>query len=136
MKEKIRDNVRASTSRTPVSGRRDILAVKGIPSDVIPRWVNDKEDRLQRFLDGGWTFWTDKNTRVGERTVNADKATGNVVSKYVGSGITAYLMVIDRDLYEQDQWAKEENLRDIEASMKNPDLEGRYGNIKISEQDV
>lgn len=119
--------------RIPVSGHRNILNVKGVNTDLYTyRWVNDVDDRLDRFKLGGWEFVTD-DVKVGERTVDSSKHTESIVSKYVGANRTAYLMRINRAWYEEDQKAKEIALKESEAAMLQSDRngEGRYGKVSI-----
>ena len=125
----LEDNTRPR--RIPVSSNRDILTVKRIPKDKVSRWVNDKEDRLFKFLQGGWEFVTDEGTVVGEKTVDASRGVGTVVHRQVGGGVTAYLMVIDRELYEEDQLAKQDNVDEKEADLyREMKSKNYYGDIK------
>lgn len=56
------------------------------------RWVNDTEDRVQMFIDGGYAHVKDEN--------------GDDRVRRAGSGISAYLMEIDETLYNDDQESK------------------------------
>ena len=111
-------------ARVPVSGNRDILAVKNIPDNKIARWVNDVDNRILKFQQGGQEFVTDEGVTVGQPTVESSKAVGKVVSKIVGTKKTneplyAYLMVIDRDWYNQDQQAKQNDVDAQEQAIYN-----------------
>lgn len=119
--------------RVPVSGNRQILSVYGIPTNLHPRWVNDEPGRVDQFLRAGYTFWTDKNVRVGERTVNTGENVGSVTTLNVGGGIVAYLMVLDKDLYDQDQRDKQKAIDSQEAAMHKNDKQAidGYGDIRI-----
>lgn len=126
---------KSKTRRVPLSTPRDLLACKGLPSNLHARWVNDVGDRIQRFLDAGYTFYTDKRLQVGDRTVNPDRQLGTVISKNVNpnsTGSVAYLMVIDQKLYEDDQQLKFKETDDLEETIKNPSKEGQYGKTDIS----
>lgn len=120
--------------RIPVSGNREILSVYGIPEDLRARWVNDEPGRINKFLMAGYTFFTDKHVRVGERTVNTGENIGSVISRNVGGGMTSYLMVLDRDFYEQDQRAKQKIIDDQHASMhgKAKQAIDGYGDLNIN----
>lgn len=119
--------------RIPVSGNREILSVYGLPEDLYARWVNDEPGRIDKFLRAGYTFWTDKHIRVGERTVNTGENIGSVTTLNVGGGVVAYLMVLDRDLYEQDQEAKQNVINAQEAAMHRKDKQAidGYGDLNI-----
>lgn len=111
-------------SRVPVSGNRDILAVQNIPEHKIARWVNDVDNRILKFQQGGWEFVTDQGVVVGQPTVESSKAVGKVVTKIVGTKKTneplyAYLMVIDRDWYNEDQRSKQDNVDANEQMIYN-----------------
>lgn len=108
--------------RVPISGNRDILAVRNIPEGKVGRWVNDVGDRCIRFRQGGWEFVTDKGIEVGEKTVESSSATGSTISKLVGTKnnnepLHAYLMVIAREWYDEDQTRKQEDVDAVEESI-------------------
>lgn len=109
-------------NRIPVSGNRDILVVDKLPEDKVARWVNDDKDRILKFLQGGWEFVTDQGVVVGEKTVEASKGIGSVVHRLVGTKATneplyAYLMVISKDWYNEDQAAKQTEVDAREESI-------------------
>lgn len=121
--------------RTPVSQARDVLSVE-MPSGKVGRWVNDQGNRLQKFLQGGWEFVTDKGTVVGEKTVEASRGVGSVVHRLVGTKenhepLYAYLMVISKEWYDDDQDAKERQIRSYEdeifSKFKKNDEDNTYG---------
>jgi hypothetical protein len=72
---------------------------------------------LQRFLDAGYEFVTQRGLVVGEQKADASREAGDLVSRGSGAYIL-YLMVIDRDLYEQDQAAKQAEVDKTEAAMR------------------
>lgn len=79
-----------STNRKPV-GLRGINKTptrKGFRR----RWVNDKEDRVQMFQDGGYTLVKDD--------------AGETRTRRAGSGVNAVLMEIEEGIYFEDQEAK------------------------------
>lgn len=119
---------RQSRDRVPVGVRGGRLShdkANEDPSKVY-RWVNDEPGRIARFERGGYAKVTDD---------------GSPVTEHAGGGQTAYLMAIDRDLYDEDQQTKLEPVREVEKAIKagrldqNPD-DGRYvprGGIEIEE---
>lgn len=132
-REKLLEESGARPRRIPVSTNRDVLTVKKLPKDKVARWVNDKEDRIFKFLQGGWEFVTDEGTVVGEKTVDASRGVGTVVHRQVGGGITAYLMVIDKELYEEDQLAKQDAVDEQEEGLfRDMKSKGYYGEIETS----
>lgn len=127
--------------RVPLHQSRDILSVIGIKiKDHVTRLVNDGMPndpyRIQRFLDAGWKF-VHKNQEngdvtLGERTVNSAESTDSLVSRPVGKGVTTYLMAIHKDLYKEDQEAKQARVDESERAMKATGKEeGKYGSIQL-----
>lgn len=120
-----RDTVRQTevrTSRVPVSSNRAPLAVKGFDqTNVRGRWVNDIEDRIARFLEGGYKFVNRDNTLGdGEGSAGSSSAIDSRVRKPVGRGVYAYLMALPVELYEADQKAKQREIDLTEAAIKRP----------------
>ena len=117
--------------RVPINGARDILTVKGIPEDLHPCWVN--EDNVQRFVDAGYGFWNGKSI-VGDNKVDSNSGlTSGVMSKNVGNGVTAYLMVIPKALYDEDQKSVQQDVSAKEAILfrSQKQADGRYGDIEV-----
>lgn len=117
--------------RVPINGSRDVLTVKGIPENLHPCWVN--EDNVQRFIDAGYGFWNGK-TIVGDNKVDSNSGlTTGVVSKNVGNNVTAYLMVIPVEFYNEDQKQLQQEISAKEAILfrSQKQADGRYGNIEV-----
>lgn len=97
-----------------------------IPSDKIGRWINDVDNRIEMALNSDYEFVTNKdNAHIGNGIRNENTDIGSKISKIVGSGkngepIRAYLMMIDRDWYEEDQAKKEEKNNMIEQAIRVP----------------
>lgn len=120
-------------TRIPVSGNRNILTLENLDPAYNYRWVNDVEGRLNRFVAGGWAFAT-KTGEVGDRTADSSSGTSSVVSKEVGAGVTAYLMRIKMEWFEEDKAAKAAQIDKSEESMKrqlNSKEDASYGKVTI-----
>ena len=118
--------------RIPVSGNRDILAVQNQDPAYIYRWVNDVDDRLYRFEQGGWEkLYGD--IKVGQVSADSSKGASSIITKNVGAGRTAYLMRIRREWYEEDQSTKSKQIAEMEKAMlaKERNSEGRYGSVSV-----
>ncbi len=132
-----KQEVRSREGRTPINGSRNIMTVSGIDEEKFhPCWVNDTDDNLFKYIDAGYEFVLDDGTiRVGDRSINRDSQLGTKVSKNVGNGITAYLMVIPKEYYEEDlaQYSKtiDDTEQDMLANAKQA-VEGGYGSVKLS----
>lgn len=133
----------AHPKRVPVSGNRNVLTVRGLDQDrYVPRFVNDREDRIARFLEAGYQFVNrDKNgiVSVGDPTAGNSNSVDNRVTKRVGGGVVAYLMAIPREFYEEDQKAKQAEIDDLESGIRRPNQSNRaiseevdYGNVSLN----
>lgn len=124
-------------TRVPVSGARNILTVSGKDPNYAYRFVNDIDHgmRVQMFKDGGWEI-VDRNTdiKVGDKVVDQGSVVGSTVTRYVGHGVTAVLMRIPLEWYEEDQAAKAAKVDEVEATMQDEQPAGNYGSIKIGKR--
>src|SRR6266704_2132069 len=118
------ESVRSGKERVPVSSNRAPLRYKGLDTkNFVQRWVLDKDDRLQEFLDGGYEFVkpTVQGLRVGDPTVDSSKGLDTRVTKTAGFGnLRLFLMQIPRKWYEEDQAKKQLEVDQSEESMKAP----------------
>ena len=115
------------TKRIPISQQASVLAVAEVPEGKMGRWVNDINNgsRLHAMKLAGYEFVTSGGI------TSVEHEAGNVVCRNVGQGITSYLMVIDKELYDEDQWAKEEKLLEIDAAMRrNTERDRFYGKVE------
>lgn len=122
--------------RVPVfEANRNKINVKGLDHEnFMNRWVNDTDDRLQIFLDGGWNF-VDKSggIEVGDGDVEATKGLGTALCRNMGRGVTAYLMRIPMNLWLEDQARKREEQITVHKELlkKSAEKAGDYGSIKV-----
>lgn len=117
--------------RVPVSGPRDILTVYGKDPNYVYRFVNDQNNRIARFQRGGWEIVTD-DLEVGAPRVGVPSSEGSPIKVSVGGAIQAYLMRIMRELFDEDQAKKANQIDEIEKAIKDaPQREGLYGEVKL-----
>ncbi len=114
--------------RVPVGGPRNILTVAEKDPNYVYRWVNDLPGRLDIFKKAGYEVVED-NLKVGDPTVDKSSRLGSATTLVRGPS-TLVLMRILREWYDEDQAAKQEELDDLEASMKPAEVD--YGNITIA----
>jgi len=93
------------------------------------RWVNDKEGRLEKFKVGGYEVVT-SDQEVGQNTVDRGSRLGSAITKSVGGAVTAVLMRIPLEWYNEDQAAKMDAIDALEQTMKPQDAD--YGKITIT----
>jgi hypothetical protein len=105
--------------RRVTAGERNILSVEGLKKERVYRWVNDSHggQRIAGKQQQGWRIETDNTLEVGDASATEAAGEGAAVKRFVGAGIDgqpmfAYLMSIQRELFEEDQNYK---LADIDA---------------------
>ena len=128
-------NVRDKRSRVPLGTHRRKLNIDhlNIPKDKVARWVNDKPGRILQALEGGYQHVKRPSgaVRAGEEPLITE-GTGDSVSAVVGTDeggkpITSYLMVIDKDLYDEDQDFKQRQLDELDEAIKEGQVEPGEG---------
>jgi hypothetical protein len=122
--------------RQPVGLRNRMKITQGNPNKV-QRWVVDYDgtgDRIAAFKEGGYTHVESSKNSLKDSRVDNTSPEGSFEQRSVGGGQKAYLMEIDRDLYEQDQVAKQAHVRKTEEALKRPPVEGSYGTISIENE--
>ncbi len=119
--------------RMPLGTIQQKLTTHDIPKGKKARWVNDVGDRVQAALNGGYDFLNDPKVKVGDDVEDGNDNIGSshisksVGTKEDGSAMTAYLMVIDEKLYNQDQAAKQAELDKVDEAIKGGKFMERPG---------
>lgn len=132
MAERIVKGLRESRRERIADAKRKIN-VKGKNPDFEYRVVNDIENgqRIQQFLDLGWTI--DTKTTAGDKQVNQGSKEGTPNQISVGLGTKAFVMKIPKEIYADDQAIKAEEIDRLEAGLKPS---GTYGSIKFDKSEV
>ncbi len=121
------------TKRTPITGQRSILGVKGKDPNFHYRIVNDTGDRISQFEEQGYELVTDTSVKIGDRRVANPTAEGSAVQVSVGGGQKAFLMRIKKEWYEEDQQTKQNIVNETEAAMKKETAQNAdYGKLSIT----
>jgi hypothetical protein len=118
--------------RASINGVRNILTVKGKEPGYHYRIVNDVGNRIEDMKALGYELVTD-DVAVGDKRVDA--GTGPAAHKeiFVGGGIKAKLMRIPEAWYNEDQQAKEANLRELDEAMGKGRTSGAdYGSVELN----
>lgn len=92
----------ATQRRIPIGADRDVLWVDGQDSSKQYAWINDYN--VDYMKASGFEHVRVGDVRVQEHSRYGSQM-GDVISKGVGAGVTAYLMCIDKELYEEDMRA-------------------------------
>lgn len=131
------DQPRVKTNRkerVPVNGAsRNLLTIQHRDPDFRYRWVLNDPDRVAKFEDGWWEIDTDpRNQKVGDRRVDTPAGTSSsVVETKAGMGRKYVLMKLPRELWEQDQKAKQDEVDRIEAEIVREAKKDRYGKLEV-----
>lgn len=129
-KEAIAKAPSGRVKRTPVGGR-NILTVSGKDPNFVYRIVNDEDDRITRFKEGGYELVPDETVKVGDNRANAASSMSSFKQLSVGGGKKAYLMRIRKEWYDEDQKEKQKRVDEQEATTKKKALSGTYGTLSI-----
>ena len=117
--------------RTPITGTRSILEVRGKEPGYHYAWVNDEYVTMR--LDNGFEH-VRHPVQVGHKRLDVGK-TGNdhFVTMNVGGGTIAYLMRIPLEFYQEDMDAQQREVDErTMAQIGNLSKDGLSGNVKIS----
>jgi hypothetical protein len=117
-------------TRVPVS-QRNILTVKGKDPNYVYRVVNDIDDRIAQFVEGGYELVDNDSVDVGDKRVSQGTSLGSKKIFSVGQGTKGYLMRIPKEYYDEDQARKQKFVSAQEATIKEKALDGNYGSLEI-----
>ena len=119
--------------RTPLANR-SVLGIKGKEPGYVYRIVNDIGDRVASFQEQGYEIVTDSSITIGDRRVGRASQDGSPVQVSVGGGTDGYLMRIKKEYHDEDQAYKEQQLRELEQSMKKDATNtSDYGKLDIKQ---
>jgi hypothetical protein len=138
MKEAISKAPSGRPKREPV-GLRNRLKVHNEDPNYKYRWVVDYDgtgDRIEQFKESGYEVVPKGLHKVGDARVNVGSAEGSSEVLSVGGGQKAVLMRQKREWYDEDQKAKAARVDETEKALKNPKLDGSYGNVSISSKNT
>lgn len=118
--------------RAAINGTRNVLTIQGKDPNYVYRIVNDSGDRINQMKEIGYEIVTDKGVKVGDRRVANPTQEGAPVKVSVGGGLSAYVMRIPKEFYQEDQDAKMRHIAELESSMKKEARDSAdYGKITV-----
>jgi hypothetical protein len=136
-----RDVVREDRPRRiPVSGNRDVLTVHNKEDGFVYRWVLDTGNRIERFKQGGYEVAPDNGLLVGDARLGTTNEHGASVTAKGLDGQPLVLMRIKAEWHQEDQDAKESEIKQMEGSIERLgqrgglDPEGTYGRITVGDK--
>ena len=116
--------------RTPL-GARNVLTAP-TREGYVRRFINDVKDRVQQFMEAGYTTVKD-DVQVGDpKAGNATQIGSTTDRKAAGGNII--LVEIKEEYYREDQKAKQDKILASENDMKrkiNSGGAGNYGGVEI-----
>lgn len=118
--------------RVPIGEPRGRLTVEGQEPGFHYAFINDYN--VDHAQDSGYEFVT-HNVKIGQRHVNRPANSDNSykVSVPAGGGVTAFLMRIPQEFYEEDMKRMSAKVDITEQSMrKQSGSNGLEGSVKIS----
>lgn len=130
-KEAIAKSPSGRVRRTPIR-ERNVLSVTGKKEGYHYRIVNDTGDRVAQFKEAGYELVDASEVQIGDKRVSQPTAVGTTATASVGGGMKGVVMRIPQEWYNEDQSSKQEQLKELERSMKETAQNGTYGTLDIS----
>lgn len=120
---------RSKATRVPMH-QRNRISFSDTDPNFVYRVFNDVEEgeRLAAAQAAGYEF-VQSDENIGDTRVADSSKVGKNVSKHVGNGVRGYLMRIPKELYEEDQKAKQKAVDETENAMKPDKSKGQYGGL-------
>lgn len=118
---------RSKPVRVPMH-QRNRISFSGLDPNYMYRVFNDVDEgeRIAAAQAAGYEF-VQSDQQLGDvRAADAGKL-GKNVSKHVGHGIRGFLMRIPKELYDEDQKAKQQAVNATEQAMQPDKTKGQYG---------
>lgn len=116
-------------------GQRNILTAPKRPG-FVRRFVNDEDDRIQRFKDAGWSAVEETDFTVGDEKIGRASSMGSTANPQIGGGQRAVLMEVPEEIYEEDRAASQAEITAVENQIKRSanqtDQHGLTGKVTIS----
>src|SRR5215469_1282652 len=93
---------------------RGPLSVRGKENGWHYRIVNDTDDRILEFQEGGYEVVKDTDVSIGDKRVDKSSNLGGAKHFAVGGGQKAVLMRIKQEWYDEDQALKASQIAEQE----------------------
>ena len=122
----------ARPTRVPI-GKRNRLAIKNKEPGYVYRIVNDVDDGIEQFIEGGYEIATKERVgATGDKRVDDPSSLGSIQTISVGKGLKAVVMRQKEADYKADQAAKQAEIDELEQTMKaDARRNADYGSLEI-----
>lgn len=122
--------------RTPITVRNR-LSLKERDPNYHYRIINDVDGRVDQFTESGWEVV--KDAKVGDKRIENTTGVGSVPSVSLGQGIRGVVVRLHKDLYNEDQAIKMQEVDATEETMRQDarraaDYGSLKSNVSTSEQ--
>jgi len=114
--ERVRQERIAQNRERKSLGLRSPLAFAQRPG-YVRRMINDVNNRISDAMEAGYTPVLDESKTQTDGDIGRATQMANAVKRQVGNGVTAYLMEIPKEWYDEDQKKKQKNDAAIEKSI-------------------
>lgn len=121
--------------RTPINSRNRMPVVNK-DADKEYRFVNDRDGRVDMFLQNGWEIELAQTHRQSLARVDTASVEGSAARYPVGLGDSAVLMSIPKEWYQEDQAEKQRLVDNTEQSIKDTVSKDPKGKFEISRGNV
>ena len=111
--------------RTPI-GTRSRMPVVNKDADKEYRFVNDRDGRVEMFLQNGWEIELAATHKQALSRVDTSSVEGSAARYPVGLGDNAVLMSIPKEWYQEDQAEKQRIVDNTEQTIKQDALKSGY----------
>lgn len=123
------DEIRAQRrERGNISGRRVRLSVREDKLDRNLweyRFVNDEGNRVHTFQEDGWELVPDRDGEIKKDGTGMGAEVAQLVgTQKTGAALRAVLMRIPKEIYQDDQLAKQRAIDETEVSLKSGAVPG------------
>lgn len=117
---------RGSRPKRATIGTRSRMPVVNKDADKEYRFVNDRDGRVEMFLQNGWEVELANTHRQALSRVDTSSVEGSAARYPVGLGDNAVLMSIPKDWYQEDQAEKQRIVDASEQTIKQDALRDGY----------
>ena len=104
--ERVRQERIAQNRERKSLGLRSPLAFAQRPG-YVRRMINDVNNRISDAMEAGYTPVLDESKTQTDGDIGRATQMANAVKRQVGNGVTAYLMEIPKEWYDEDQKKKQ-----------------------------
>jgi hypothetical protein len=123
---------RGSRPKRASIGTRNRMPVVNKAPDKEYRFVNDRDGRVEMFLQNGWEVELAETHKQSLARTDVSSVEGSAARYPVGLGDNAVLLSIPKEWYQEDQIEKQRLVDSTEQSIKNEAEKSHKGSFQVS----